>query len=525
MSRLACVVFLLAMLVSCSKDPEAMDGEVASTEFESLSHGMIVLGEKLENPYTTENIREAFANVYPTKSRDEITTSHYYVRFLPAGEGDIELMEALGAELIDHPVDYKIVVDGDYYHDPSVPEDKITWQYAVIPKDFDIPSCIDYELIDECHISEFSPGIRSADGIDWEAVEREAFRITGNEDMLQPHSKASKVNPSGRIMIVDEDANGGKPFGVSGVKVMCNTFVKFSSAYTDRDGYYTIPKKFSAKLRYRLMFKNEKDFAIGFNLILLPASRSTLGKASAEGINVTITKNSDRKLFLRSVVNNAVYDYISRCSEEDLNLTLPPKDLRIWLFGGLEASSAVMIHHKAVVTHRYLDKFLGPFSSILAFFAPDITIGTKNMHSYKDVYRSVTHELAHSSHFAQVGTEYWNNYIEYILKSYFKSGGMTYGNGDVEYAGHCEIGEMWAYYLSSKMYQDRYGGPFPQFGTGYWFNPQIFRYLDDRGFAPSDFLSALKSRVTDTSLLRQSLVELYPSRRNIIEQVFSRYEK
>lgn len=517
------LLFLYAMLAACSKDAVTGNDAVRTGPEETMSHGMIVLGDRLENPYTTENMQEAYMALYPTKSRSDVKTSHLYVRFLPADEEEFDMLTDSGLDLVDYPVDYEILVDGDYYHDPSVGEDSYTWQYAVVPADYEFPD-VRYEILDECHITETDPVSRSADGIDWEAVEMEAFRLTGNGDMLQPQTKGSKVYPSGRITIVDDQANGGKPFGLAGVRVRCNTFVKFSNTYTDRDGYYTMPRKFSANLKYRLVFKNEKGFAIGFNLILQPASASALGKGPAEGLSATITKDSDRTLFLRSVVNNAAYDYISRCSVDDMNLTLPPDDLRIWLLSGMDASSAVLIHHKVGVSHSLVAGFLGYFASLISFFAPDVTIGTSDMQTYGDVYRAVCHELAHCSHFAQVGTDYWNRYVEYILRSYLKSGGSAYGDGSGEYAGYCEIGEMWAYYLESVMYQERYGGPMPQFGTGYWFSPQIFRYLDDRGFSRTDFLSAMQSDVTGTDVLQNRLMSMSPDRSEMISQVFARYK-
>ena len=511
------------MLAACSKDAVTGNDAVRTGPEETMSHGMIVLGDRLENPYTTENMQEAYMALYPTKSRSDVKTSHLYVRFLPADEEEFDILTDSGLDLVDYPVDYEILVDGDYYHDPSVGEDSYTWQYAVVPADYEFPD-VRYEILDECHITETDPVSRSADGIDWEAVEMEAFRLTGNGDMLQPQTKGSKVYPSGRITIVDDQANGGKPFGLAGVRVRCNTFVKFSNTYTDRDGYYTMPRKFSANLKYRLVFKNEKGFAIGFTLILQPASASALGKGPAEGLSATITKDSDRTLFLRSVVNNAAYDYISRCSVDDMNLTLPPDDLRIWLLSGMDASSAVLIHHKVGVSHSLVAGFLGYFASLISFFAPDVTIGTSDMQTYGDVYRAVCHELAHCSHFAQVGTDYWNRYVEYILRSYLKSGGSAYGDGSGEYAGYCEVGEMWAYYLESVMYQERYGGPMPQFGTGYWFSPQIFRYLDDRGFSRTDFLSAMQSDVTGTDVLQNRLMSMSPDRSEMISQVFARYK-
>ena len=282
-------------------------------------------------------------------------------------------------------------------------------------------------------------------------------------------------------------------------------------------------KSYSARLRYRLIFQNEKGFSLGVNLVLVPASVSTLGKTGPEGVNMTVTRESDGKLYRRCVVNNSAYDYYQRCSAEDLNLSMPPSDLRIWLLNGLDASSAIMLHHGAILSNNLINSFLGNFSLLVKFFMPDITIGTKNLDSYSRIYSTVCHELAHSSHFTKVGTQYWNKYIYYIVESYLKTGGMTYGDGSGDKAGYCEIGEMWAYYMESLMYKGRYGGSFPTFGTSYWFYPQIFRYLDDRGISSREILSVLTENVKSKSELKAALLSAYPSDRNMIEQVFSRY--
>lgn len=519
MDRLFGLAVLLMAVMSCSKG--GVDLASGASGGEELSHGMIVLGERLENPYTTENISAALASVYPTKGRVEVEPTHLYVRFLPVDQSDFDLISDL--DLSDYPLDYAIVKDGDYYHDPQIDDDKATWQYAVVPHDYEFPD-VYYEIIDKCFITENDAPGRSSDGIDWEAVEREAYRLTGNADMLAgAQTRSGKVNPSGRITIVDDSVNGGKPFGVAGVRVRCNTFVKYSHTYTDRDGYYTIPQKYSAKVRYRLIYKNEKGFALGFNKLLVPASTSALGKASPEGLNYTITKDSDRTMFTRSAVNNSAYDYITRCSGDDMDITPPPSDLRIWLFPSLDVSSSVMIHHGAFVESGYIKKFLGIFSSVIAFFAPDVTVGTKYLNEYSSIYSAVCHELAHTSHFAQTGKDYWDRYILYIMKSFVSSGGMTYGNGNETDAGYCAVGEMWAYYLESVMYKERYGGNVPSFGSSHWFSPQILRVLDERGITRSDILAAMQPDVTDVDLLKTRMMSLYPDKAVVINQVFNRY--
>jgi len=516
-------LLFVAAAIALACDPDRIQADFSEGNDDMAGHEMIVLGRRLENPYTTENVRDAYESLYPTKSRYEIQTTHLYVRFLPKNEAEFKILKEL--ELVDYPVDYEILKDGDYYHDPSLSDEQITWQYSVVDKDFTFPEGIDYEIIDECVLSENSPVVRSSPGVDWEALEREAYRLTGNSDKLVQLTKgSSNESPEGRITIVDDKFNAGTPFGLSGVKVVANTFVKFVSAYTDRDGNYQMDKSFTAKPRYRIMFQNEEGFSIGFNLVLVPASVSALGKGETTGMDVQIDSLSDAKLFMRSIVNNAAYEYYKRCSRDDLNLPQPPEDLRIWLFGGLESSSAVMLHHGAILDQGIWKKYLAAFSSLIKYFAPDITIGTKNLSSYSDIYDNTVHELAHASHFKQVGTGYWGNYLKYVIESFVSAGGTHYGNGGTQKSGYCEIGEMWAYYIESKLHYDRYGGEYPSFGCSYWFYPQIFKQLEDRGLSSSNLLSALQVEVSSRTLLRDKLTTLFPAKSTVIEQVFTRYQ-
>ena len=511
--------------MSCGKDDMNSLNGINYDYGKGFSHERIVLGGRLENPYRTENITRALQDLYPTKAgRVEVEPTDYYVRFLPSDERQCKYLESMGLELVDHPLDYEIAVDGDWYHDPEVPENHVTWQYAVVPVDFKFPDGLRYEIIHKCYI--INPSMQTrADGIDWQAVERQAYIITGNEERLDDiqTKAADSVIPSGRITIVDEHANGAKPFGVAGVRVSCNTFVKFDHAYTDRDGYYRMNRKFSTKLRYRLVFKNEMGFAIGLNLILVPASVSTLGSAGPQGVNMTVTDKSDEKLFRRCVVNNAAYDYYSRCGEHDMNISLPPDDLRIWIFNGMKSSSAIMLHHGSVLSNSLISEYLGDFAPLVKFLLPDITLGTEGKKDYRSIYSTTCHELAHASHFAKVGTTFWNEYIWYIIESFVSSGGQTYGDGSTSRAGYCEVGEDWAYFLEARMYKDRYGGAFTTFGTSHWFTPQIFRYLTERGVKVSEIFSVLRADVKSKEALKQALVASLPSRKSVIEQVFSRY--
>ncbi|MBQ9661467.1 MAG: hypothetical protein IJV37_09490 [Bacteroidales bacterium] len=517
------IFWLPAVLLAGACNGGALDPVrvMVDAEGNPLHHEMIVLGDQLDDPYSVDNMTEALASVYPTKAgRVVLPATDLYVRFLPADEREYDILTDLGLALVDHPVDYEILREGDYYHDPALEEDRITWQYAVVPADFDFPAGIRYELLERCYIPR--DGTKSDDGVDWEAVEREAFRLTGNAGLLQPATKGESGTPAGRITIVDR-ALGGEPEGVRGVRVSCNTFVKFAHAYTDADGNYRMTRSFTSNPRYRLVFNNSTGFSIGFNLLLIPASVSTLGKNAPTGLDAEITEQSDRKLFSRCVVNNAGYDYYKRCKEGTPTVKTPPANLRLWLFQGLESSCAVMLQQGVLIDGSKLAEFLGEFTFLVKIFLPDITLGLKGKETYAEIYAEALHEFAHASHFMLAGKNYWNNYVRFVITSFVSSGFVTYGVGTEENFGHCEVGEMWAYFAQSLLYRERYGETGETFGLSHWFHPQILLQLEERGLSFGKIFQVLTSDVTDRETLQKKLISYYPEYKSAINQIFARY--
>lgn len=513
------VELLLAVLISaCSCDGMlfSMIGENVDVTNDS-GHEMIVLGNQLDDPYSLENMTKALQSLYGTKAdRVVLEPTDLYVRFLPENESQFEELEEMGLVLLDHPVDYEIIREGDYYHDPSIDEEKITWQYAVVGKNFKFPSGIEYEILDDCYLSENDKSQTKADWIDWTEVERESYKLTGNSNMLAAATKAGSGNPRGRITIYDEKLDS--IMGVKGVMVSCNSFVKFGNAYTDEEGKYEMSKNFTSDVRYRIVFKNRKGFAIGFNLLLVPASVSSFGKNDPSGLDVHIDSNSERKLFCRSVVNNAGYDYYSDCNERGIQP--PPANLRVWLFQALGSSSSPMLQQGTLIDNSLIAEFLGEYSSLLKMFLPDITLGMKGKYSYPDIYSCAVHEFAHAVHFMKTGSGFWERYIKFILTSYLTSGFITYGVGTEKDHGYCEIGEMWAYYIESILFRERYGDKSAIFGNSYWFDPSILLDLDERGLPRQSIYKVLSQEVYDKETLRKKLLSMYPEMKTAINQSF-----
>lgn len=182
-----------------------------------------------------------------------------------------------------------------------------------------------------------------------------------------------------------------------------------------------------------------------------------------------------------------------------------------------------MLRHGTMLDNALIRAFLGEYVALIKFFLPDLTIGVKGSGDYREIYSTTCHELAHASHFAKVGKSFWNSYIRYIIDSFVSSGGVTYGDGTDEGAGYCAVGEMWAYYIESLMYKERYGGDFPTFGNSYWFKPEIFRYLHEKGMTPSEIFNVLEDDVVSANALERALISEYPTKRSTIEMAFDKY--
>lgn len=521
------VFFLTAALsvaLSCSKNPIDVSGSVTLSD-EEQSHDRIVLGERLDNPYSIDNVKAAFSQLYPTKSSDQVKFTDYYVRFLPSSAEELDRLRDMGLELLDHPMDFEVLRDGDWYHDPSIDEEDITWQYAVAPSNFIFPKDIRYEIIQECFLADNARGTKAFDDVDWEQVEKKAYEISGNGAMWEECEALTKadgaVQPCGRITIVDEKYNDGQPVGVAGVKVECNVFIKFSSSYTDRDGYYKMSGKFSSRPRYRIVFRNTKDFTIGFNTILYRGSVSGLGKNDPAGVSLCVTKESERKLFRRCVVNNAAYEFITYCLAHAI--PAPPAGLCMWIFDDATSSSSIMLHHGVLLPSQTQNFFAALATWIIGFFAPDVTLGTKNAETFSDIYSITVKELASAALFTKMGKSYWNNLQTYIYMDKL-FGSQLYGDGRGENAGLCGVTQMYSFYLHNRCYQDRYGGSNPMLGCEYWFHPQILTYLESRGLSLHQIAQAFTPEVTDLVKLKEKLIGLYPTYKNAVNQTFERYE-
>lgn len=464
-------------------DSENLQQEQGMLEEQSESIGMTILGKQLENPYSVENMKKALEELQKDnllKSGNdsielvnfEIKTTHLYVRFLPKDSIELQQLEKDSLILFDYPLDYEIEEGGEYYHDPTIPEGQITWQYTTVPIDYQIPD-IKHEILEECFImdedeeEEEETQLKSSQVNAWALLENRSMKITGNlseEEQKQGQLKGwfsgwfpKKERPSGYIRVYDTELK--KYVGVKGVKVRVHRIVKISYGTTNKDGYYKVRKGFRYNCFYGLRFESSTGVKLWKWYTTLTYARYSMGVHDESGYSRNISTNSIA--WRLATVMNGVYDYYNEICPK-YGISKPYNNLRICVTKGTVGGAPMLrrVYHpigansNSAYTNFMINYGIGVHGNILSyvskFMQPDIIIGGGSGSTAK-VYSQTAHELAHASHFRKVGSAFWAKYISYILTY------GAYGDGTGNNAELCALGEMWGYHMGYQAVIDKYG--------------------------------------------------------------------
>lgn len=159
-----CLSFLL--LMACRKPDTAEQPVDALPQVYDATQTK--LGEKKGNPFSFKMVEKAIQLVKEKKRNGSIsnhlvdpcdgggtgnppplTPTHTYVRFAPEDVDQLSALEESGLELFDVPLNYDIEEEGDWYQDPSLPADAITYQYTLVPASYPMPTGIPYLVLDQ----------------------------------------------------------------------------------------------------------------------------------------------------------------------------------------------------------------------------------------------------------------------------------------------------------------------------------------------------------------------------------------
>ena len=428
---------------------------------------MIKLGKQLENPYSVENMRLAWANIKSSTSHArvynfDIEPTDLYVRFYPKNEKELNLLEADSLFLFDYPLDYEILNQGSYYVD-STGNQEGKWYYTSVPIDYTFPN-IEYEILEELFLIDEDIDNASSNGRSTlprqflHDLEDEALRLTDNwEEAIDapdaPNARPSKRNPQGHVRVWDTERQ--QLVGVEGVRVRTRRWFSYGYAWTNEAGYYRIDRGYRRDVHYTVFFENQSGFKIWSTTLDLSKASHHVGKHTRSGINIDMSTNSRAWRF--ATVNNAAVKYRRYCNQ--FGIGLPPSNIRIaavdkvgggaapmlrrtWgVFGFTSKSDLLAFFYKA----NGISLTLNQIAVMIKFALPDIVIKAASSQGTAAVYETTFHEMAHASHYQQAGNANWVKYINYIITY------GSYGDGTGNNVGLAALGEAWGYHIGHRL--------------------------------------------------------------------------
>jgi hypothetical protein len=309
MKTLKLLILILIVSFSSCKKENVFDTDGTTYENNSEPRGIIMqLGNQLQNPYSVESMTRAYDHLkdslgssFPTMT---IELTHYYVKFSPNSQLELEELKSdTTIELFDFPLDYEVLEDGLYYHDPSLPDSAVTYQYAVVSANYTFPN-IQNEILAELYIPEL---LEELNDNAVELLVDISLRLTGNEPesvYKEDGSKATSWTPSGTIQVYDnvDDVNGDGLIPLEGVKVRARRWFIVKVGHTNAQGQFTTGS-FKRKVNYSIKWERKHyDIRVGdyfqsyFN-----------GPKSSSAWNLSIT-TSDITLRL-ATIHRAAYRY------------------------------------------------------------------------------------------------------------------------------------------------------------------------------------------------------------------------
>lgn len=568
-----CTSLLLGFMCSCTNNFEAESYErysrnalqsraVSSDEYlEECEEGTeIVLGEQLQNPYEITNMRNAYALITrkglftgAANIPSAPTVNMYYYRVLPASSEELDIIVE-NEDIYYTTVPYDYQIDewcGDYYMDPDCP-DSLTWLYAVVPANYGFPEVGEVEVLADLYIPEEVENVPEGkiDGVG--LLEYVAYKLTGNlsewenEDIIYYESILSnssssnivaqsqkakgrwlaKSYPTGTISV--HNTTTGNYDGIDGVQIIINNLVKICSCVLDENGQYTSVTPFRTKVWYTIRFYNtQTKTSILPKVPLYGSALYFFGRHSKTGYNAQIEYSS--KVWRHATINNTLVKNMAFNEEYGIQ---NPEYLRIWVLPGDDewSGSTPMLHWSNGLYGSYSSLLLFPFElATLSPITPDMLIFANVNETGLTtgiLSKTLYHELAHASHYLQVGDEYWDRYISHII--------WNLGYGDSKnssmYAGYCGIGEMWATYVGYFYHakdtgeQDLGSIEIPDERCRKWYKPcsmvEVGNKIYDSDVTIGNMYQALEPDIHDLETLKDNLYKLgVPF--DIIDEVFT----
>ncbi len=391
----------VTMISSCNKDNESFSNENNTSV--SQTEGVIRIIEELENPYSVNNMRKAYASLQQEgllKAGINIKPTHLYVRFLPKDSAENEiLLTDTSLTLFPYPLDCKLT-EGDMFIDPTLKgRTQFTWLYTKVPVGYVSPIS-GYEIIEELFLLDNNDDndtqlkSMSISFLDWDLLENRSLQLTGNvnEDLEETPKLKAKIIPMAIIRLRDDVRKIDIP--LEGVIVRARNWFNWEEAKTTAQGVITIPEVF-----------NNVDYSIVWEGSDWDIRDGNYGQAILKGPNestshwILVIQPQD-KSYLYANIHRACWDYW----HNTVGLKVPYKD-SFWKqkikIGGFNENGRSFMNP----SWRFV---LGSVVHIYRNTAEGTVINC----AY--IYQTTLHELAHISHW-DMG---WSGVEDKVIESW-----------------------------------------------------------------------------------------------------------
>jgi hypothetical protein len=496
----------------------------------------------VKNPFTTENIEQAFGNLVARSSgRIKVLpppATHSYVRFEPQDLDQIMLIHDLGYELWDEPLDQHLEYSGDYYQHPGLP-DSLNYFYTLVPVNYSIIQTVPHTILEDivlfdedagdeqdpeddpwipdpgcdpnficycyddwgqAYICNTDPRVylrnKGSDGLPEDLIKKttkylldagvnlvelynEAMRLAGYPDEIidetnNGRTQSVRYYPAGYIHVLDNTLNQNVP--VKNVQVKSRRFFKIKSVWTNNVGYFSIDKGYRQKASIIVKFKNSWAKVRGINGALkawqyvFPV-RKKIGlfeKQALQNINYTFTYSANANSLTAlqwSAAHclNTLADTRQYLQNNNLLGYAPGTEygIQIWISSVItDKAAAPML--RSIANTSFISNainYLLPIGAstakrVVQNYLPDVTLrlqdGSGNTRMASNLVGTFFHEFAHTTHYNQVGNNYWVNLINAIVSN----GG--YGTKTSNNSGFIAVAESWGFFIGPTFTRSKY---------------------------------------------------------------------
>lgn len=397
------------LLTGCTKESEQINDfpNDAINETGDFDPGRpVVFGERLDIPYTIENMTRAF-NSLPSEIRGDLSVeavvfnTHNYVKITFETDEQMDFVSNADIELFFIPMDLDVIQGG--YYDDEGNADGTRVRYCVVTvgqMSVVKESGAEFEVLQNLFMpdeeAEFTVITRSGAKLSRDFITklvRESYVLTGNESWLPDEDSAAEQietrssRPQGRIQYKDKLPNGTYRYiGMYGLKVKAVRLLKTATGICDANGYYTCDKTFNFNWRYETTFERyDFDINNGRNGSFAYVSGSTKAPWS-----FTIWDETSKGYFMSTIFRACHHYYY----ENIQGLRRPPENG----FWKTKLKIAARFEDGDVAGNTNMGRrFLGLGNAIHIF---------KPIRPPYEIYGTVLHELAHASHWNMAKSDY-----------------------------------------------------------------------------------------------------------------------